>query len=74
MLVLSRKVGEKVLIDGGIEITVLAIEGKRIRIGIEAPQDRRISRGETLEAPGGLVTCRTRDDARSRGALAECTV
>lgn len=48
MLVLSRKVGERIQIDGGIEIVVLAVEGKRVRLGIEAPQDYRISRGETV--------------------------
>ena len=37
MLVLSRKVNEKVVDDGGIVVTVVKIEGGQVRLGIEAP-------------------------------------
>jgi carbon storage regulator len=46
MLVLSRKPGEKVVIGEGITVTVLEIVGNRVRLGIEAPGDVRILRGE----------------------------
>ena len=46
MLVLSRKLGEKVVIGGGITVTVLDVIGGRIRLGIDAPDDVRILRGE----------------------------
>lgn len=46
MLVLSRKEGEKLVIDGNIVITINRITGHRVSIGIEAPPDVRISRGE----------------------------
>jgi carbon storage regulator len=46
MLVLSRKPGEKVTIGDAITVTVLAISGKTVRIGIEAPTDVRILRAE----------------------------
>jgi carbon storage regulator len=46
MLVLSRKPGSKVVIDGGITVTVLDVAGDRVRIGIDAPDDVRILRGE----------------------------
>ena len=46
MLVLSRKLGEKICIDGGIELEVLEIRGNRIRLGISAPQDCRVLRSE----------------------------
>jgi carbon storage regulator len=36
MLILSRKVGESVVIEGGIVVRVLAVTGGRIRVGIEA--------------------------------------
>ncbi len=39
MLVLTRKLGERILIDGGIEITVVEIDRNKVRIGIEAPKD-----------------------------------
>jgi carbon storage regulator len=49
MLVLSRKNGESVRIDGGITITVLQVRGNRVKVGIEAPQTTTIMRSE-LEA------------------------
>ena len=46
MLVLTRKIGESIVIDGGITITVVAVEPGRIRLGISAPRDVRIDREE----------------------------
>ncbi len=46
MLVLSRKVDQEIVIDGNIRIRVLKIKGNTIRLGIEAPQDVHIKRGE----------------------------
>lgn len=46
MLVLSRKVGEKVVIDGNITVTVLAVDGNKVRIGITAPPAVRVDREE----------------------------
>ena len=49
MLVLSRKPGERIVIGDGISIVVNRISGNRVAIGIEAPSDQRIVRGELLE-------------------------
>ena len=46
MLVLSRKVGEKVIVGDLITITLVSIEPNRVRIGIDAPQGVRIDREE----------------------------
>ncbi|MFH1267256.1 MAG: carbon storage regulator [Planctomycetota bacterium] len=47
MLVLSRKIGERIVLPGnGVEIAVLAIRGKRVRIGIEAPRGAAVHRAE----------------------------
>ena len=46
MLVLSRKVGEKLVIGDGIVITVNRVVGQRVSLGIEAPPHVRIVRGE----------------------------
>jgi carbon storage regulator len=46
MLVLSRKLGEKVVINGNITLTVLDVIGNRVRVGIEAPPQVRILRAE----------------------------
>jgi carbon storage regulator len=48
MLVLSRKCGEKVVIGEGVIVTVLSVEGGRVRIGIEAPDHIPILRGELV--------------------------
>jgi hypothetical protein len=37
MLVLRRKVGESIILDGVISVSVLAVEGERVKIGITAP-------------------------------------
>jgi carbon storage regulator len=50
MLVLRRKVGETIVIDGVINISVLAVEGERVKIGIVAPPDVTIVRQELLKA------------------------
>ena len=56
MLVLSRKNHETVVIDGRITIKVLHIKGNTIRLGIEAPPEMSIRRGELLEkAPAECV-------------------
>lgn len=46
MLVLSRKLGEKIHIGDGIEITIAAVQGNRIRLGIRAPRGVPVIRGE----------------------------
>jgi carbon storage regulator len=46
MLVLSRKVGERVVIGEGVVLTVLEVDRRRIRLGIEAPANVAIWRKE----------------------------
>ncbi len=46
MLVLSRKVGDKLVIDGNITVQIVKIQGNRISLGIVAPSDVSILRGE----------------------------
>ncbi|MDL2220630.1 carbon storage regulator CsrA [Eubacteriales bacterium OttesenSCG-928-N14] len=48
MLVLSRKTGEAISLGPNIMVKVVAVEGDRVRIGIEAPSDIRIFRTELL--------------------------
>jgi len=71
MLVLSRKPGEKVVIDGGITITVVEFSRSKVRIGIEAPADVAILRGEVVNGEKGkrlktsLYGCSKETDTRS---------
>lgn len=46
MLVLSRKVGESIMIGDSIEICILATEGETVRIGIKAPKEIEVHRQE----------------------------
>ena len=46
MLVLSRKIGERIVIDGRITVVVNRVAGNRVTLGIEAPQNVKIVRGE----------------------------
>jgi carbon storage regulator len=49
MLVLTRRLGETIVIDGCMKITVLALKGDRIRIGVTAPRDITVDRHEAPE-------------------------
>ncbi len=58
MLVLSRKLNEKIVINGNIVVTVVKVDRNQIRLGIEAPRDVAIQREELLGRPaaeGGRV-------------------
>ncbi|HEX4207787.1 MAG TPA: carbon storage regulator [Ktedonobacteraceae bacterium] len=56
MLVLRRKVGESIVLAGVINISVLAVEGERVKIGISAPPDVTIVREELLRVVGPKQT------------------
>lgn len=49
MLVLSRRSNETIHIGDDIVITVVRVQGDKVRIGIDAPTDVRVMRGELLE-------------------------
>ncbi len=50
MLVLTRRIDESLVIDDQITITILGIEGERVKIGITAPKEVKIHRKEIWEA------------------------
>jgi carbon storage regulator len=74
MLVLRRKAGEAIVLNGTITIHVLAVEGERVKLGISAPPDVVIVRSELLEdqasVPGPDGSAPGNDDASPRGAHA----
>jgi len=66
MLVLSRKLNEKIVIDGGITITVVKIDRNQVRIGIEAPGHVPIYREEIM--PIALEQWSEREEAVAVGS------
>ena len=87
MLVLTRKQNEKIRIGDSITITVLRMKGKAVRLGIEAPQELNVIRGELCfdledgsitshndsqeEAPASVPPKSKPRDSGSRRAIAE---
>ncbi len=49
MLILTRKNGETIRIGDDIEVTVLAVTGNQVRIGIDAPQEVPVHREEVYQ-------------------------
>ena len=49
MLILTRKVGETIVINDNIRVTVLSVKGNQIRLGVEAPEDVPVHRQEIHE-------------------------
>lgn len=56
MLVLTRRVGEEIVIDNDIRVMVVAINGDKVRIGIDAPASVRVDRKEVHERRGEAKT------------------
>jgi carbon storage regulator len=56
MLVLSRNVGEGVVIGNGIRVVVLGVRGNQVKIGFTAPDDVRILRTELVDKPKGFTS------------------
>jgi carbon storage regulator len=50
MLILSRKRNEQIVIGNGIVVTVIAIRGGNVRLGIEAPPEVAVHRQEVFQA------------------------
>lgn len=71
MLVLTRKSNQSIMIGDDVEVSVLAIMGEKVRIGIQAPRDVPVFRKEVYleiqdEQPAGDKSARTEVDAALR--------
>lgn len=50
MLILSRKIDEKIKIGNDITITVIGVNGDQVKVGVEAPKNVKVFRQEVFEA------------------------
>lgn len=68
MLILTRRVGENILIGDSITATVLAVKGHQVRIGISAPPEVRVLREELVDPDRpGLQRVSSRAPGRAGG-------
>ena len=65
MLVLTRKPGERLVIGDNIVVTVVDVKGDNIRIGIDAPREVKVYRGEIYDA----IVAENRQAAAATGDL-----
>ena len=67
MLVLTRRVGEVIVIDNNIHVTVVSVNGEKVRLGIAAPPEVTVDRQEIHERrllnPDGPVLGRQKVEA-----------
>ena len=49
MLILTRRIGEKIVIGDDVTITILGVKGKQVRVGIEAPREVQVHREEIYQ-------------------------
>ena len=56
MLVLARKPGEQIVIDGNIRLTVIAVKGSQVRLGIAAPPEVSVDRKEVHDCRAEMLS------------------
>ncbi len=67
MLILTRRVGETVMIGDDVTITVLGVKGNQVRVGINAPKNVAVHREEIYER----IKREEDQDGRSPGSVAK---
>ncbi|MCI0458163.1 MAG: carbon storage regulator [Gemmataceae bacterium] len=76
MLVLGRKVGERLMIGAGVVVTVVAVRGSQVRLGVEAPAEVAIRRDEICRSAAAETPTALREKKSPRvlhcGATREC--
>jgi carbon storage regulator len=79
MLILTRRVGETVMIGNDVTVTVLGVKGNQVRVGVNAPRDVAVHREEIFERikreenDGTPASSTSRSASRVNGHPAETT-
>ena len=68
MLILTRRVGETIMIGDDVAVTVLGVKGNQVRVGVNAPKETSVHREEIYERikreeQAGTATRRTSSEA-----------
>ena len=67
MLILTRRIGEKLMIGDEISVTILGVKGNQVRIGVHAPADVSIHREEIFDRICEEKKERAASDSRQYG-------
>jgi carbon storage regulator len=65
MLILTRRIGEKLIIGEDVSVTILGVKGNQVRIGVHAPEDVVIHRQEVYERVRRELASQSDGDASS---------
>ncbi|MEA3405123.1 MAG: carbon storage regulator CsrA [Pseudomonadota bacterium] len=68
MLVLTRREGESLIIGDDVKLTILAVKGGQVRVGIEAPKSVAIHREELLHEEGSVISINKAEDVKEFGS------
>jgi carbon storage regulator len=65
MLILTRRVGETVIIGNDVDVTVLGVKGNQVRLGVKAPREVTVHREEIYQR-----ICREQENGNGAGEIA----
>ena len=71
MLILTRRVGETLMIGDSVTVTILGVKGNQVRVGITAPKDIAVHREEIFQRIGREATAAAAGEAPDNAGLPE---